>query len=185
MFCTRCGQQIPDATEICPLCGREASLRLDPPPPAPVTAPHYLPAPLAPVVQGPNGVWGWLLLYCVTLTVLAPAYILISFSVRPLLFTNPYVLMNAARIAYGMVVGILLWSRRPVSLLFLKAYFILLAADILLLGLDMVALALRRHSSIFLAPGFPTLASSAGIALLWFAYFRKSVRIRNTFGANL
>ena len=185
MFCTRCGQQIPDATEICPLCGREASIRLDPPPPPPVTNPQFHLLPLAPIVRGPNGVGGWLLVYCLTLTMLAPGYILIQLSIAPIRFTNIYVLADAVRIAYGMVVGILLWTRRPISLLFLKVYFIIIAAQFLLYSLDMVAFSLRQHSSIFLAPAFPALAIGAGITLLWFAYFRKSVRVRNTFGANL
>jgi len=186
LFCTRCGQQIPDATEICPLCGREASLRLDPPPPAPVTAPQFhLPAPLAPIVHGPNGVKGWLLVYCLTLTMLGPAFVVINFSAEPSRFTNPSGLMETIRIAYGMVVGILLWTRRPISLLLLKVYFIIIAAQFALFSLDMVALSLRQHSSVFLAPTFPALAIGAGITLLWFAYFRKSVRVRNTFGANL
>jgi hypothetical protein len=116
---------------------------------------------------------------------LAPGYILIQLSIAPIRFTNVYVLADAVRIAYGMVVGILLWTRRPISLLLLKVYFIIIAAQLLLYSMDMVAFSLRRHSSIFLAPAFPALAIGAGITLLWFAYFRKSVRVRNTFGANL
>jgi Protein of unknown function (DUF2569) len=186
LFCARCGQQIPDATEICPLCGREAFIRLDPPPAAPAALPQIQSPSLAlPMVQDPSGVGGWLFFYCLTLTVLVPAYVLIDFSSRPYRYANPDNLINVARIIYGVVVGISLWTRRRSSLLLLKVNFILIAALLGLYSLSMIASALREHSSVFQAPQFSVIAYSAGFTLLWFAYFRKSARVRNTYGANL
>jgi len=62
MFCARCGGQIADTAEICPLCGREASLRIEPPPPLPGPAlqPQYA-VPVFAAITGPHGIGGWLL----------------------------------------------------------------------------------------------------------------------------
>ena len=144
-----------------------------------------LPSLALPTVQGPSGVGGWLFFYCLTLTVLAPAYILIDFSSGPGRYANSGNLINVARIVYGVVVGISLWTRRRSSLLLLKVNFILIAALLGLYTLSMIASTLRERSSVLQAPQFPVIAYSAGFTLLWFAYFRKSVRVRNTYGANL
>jgi hypothetical protein len=77
------------------------------------------------------------------------------------------------------------WARRPLSLLLLRLYFIILAAIVVLFGLEMFSFALRTHSSIFLNTRFPSLMASTAISLLWFAYFRKSARVKNTYGSNL
>jgi Protein of unknown function (DUF2569) len=144
-----------------------------------------LPSLALPVVHGPSGVGGWLFLYCLTLTVLAPAYVLIDFSSRPYRYANPDSLINVVRIIYGVVVGIALWRQHQRALLLLKVNFILIAALLALYSLSMIAFALHEHSSVFQTPQFSAIAYSAGFALLWFAYFRRSVRVRNTYGANL
>src|SRR5262249_25316927 len=88
MFCARCGQQIPDSSEICPLCGREAALKIDPPPVAPTSPPTAAVSPaqiqwqddLAAIglpARKPalRGVGGWLLVFCVLLTLVNPAVV--------------------------------------------------------------------------------------------------------------
>jgi hypothetical protein len=45
--------------------------------------------------------------------------------------------------------------------------------------------AMRTHQSIFLMPDFATVLQFTGFTLVWIAYFRKSVRVRNTYGSNL
>ena len=183
MFCARCGEQIPDAIEVCPLCGREATLRLNPPAP---TVPPNVPAPnVSAAVSEPNGVGGWLLVYCVGLTCVAPFYILMNLSATPIRSDNTYYLIDIVRIAYGFVVGVLLWTRRSVSLLLLKGYFFFIAAATLLYALELVRVAMQTHSSIFAEARFTSLFVGTGVTLLWFAYFRKSVRVKNTYGENL
>jgi len=186
MFCARCGQQIPDASELCPLCGREATLALVPQPAPAVSSLPQFPYPSLPIVHGPKGVEGWLLFYCISLTVLGPALLSLSyyFAIR-LRGINPEISLGIARVLYGMVVGIFLWMRHLAALALLRIYFIAVAAATLFLMLEAVSLSLRIHSSIFLSSRFSSLMTSAGITLLWFLYFRRSVRVRNTYGANL
>lgn len=186
MFCARCGQQIPDTSELCPLCGREANLVLIPqPPPAALAQPQFT-LPSSPIVHGPSGAGGWLLFYCISLTVLAPALVSLGyyFAIR-LRGINPEISLGIARVLYGIVVGIFLWLRRPVALALLRIYFIMVAAEILLLMLEAVSMSLRIHASVFLSSRFSSLMISAGITLLWFIYFHRSVRVKNTYGANL
>jgi len=183
MFCARCGEQIADGSEICPLCGREANLRIDPPAPIPALAQSQLVLPGLPKVSGPCGIGGWLQFFCVVLTVLGPASVLVQASSQTR-FYNPYYIIAYARVFYGAVVGIVLWMRRPVALALLKIYFIVVASTILLAALQIVAVALRTRLSIFLVPWFAP-ALQLGYTILWFAYFKRSVRVRNTYGANL
>ncbi len=183
MFCARCGEQIPDASKICPLCGRETSIQIEPPAPLPTTSHPRVAALTFPVVIGPSGVGGWLLLFCVVLTILAPLPILMRASSGWRLI--PRYSFNDLRVLYGIVVGGALWLKQPVSLMLLRIYFIIAAATAVLSVLNLIATALRMHVSLFLMPNFTPALEYVGIILLWFAYFRKSVRVRNTYGSNL
>jgi len=190
MFCARCGQQVPNATEICPLCGREASLRLVPQlaPDIPWVSKASL--PISTLSPGPSGVRGWLLFYCLGLTLLGPAYILIllyfvsRFSTVSYRLVTTHYFMDFLRVLFGLVVGIFLWMRRPGSLVLLKGYFIYIAAVTALFTLEAVSAMMRSRSSIA-SSRFTSILFSTGITLLWFLYFRRSVRVRNTYGANL
>jgi hypothetical protein len=184
MFCARCGQQIPNATEICPLCGREASLRLVPQPATDFLLASKTVLPLSVASQGPNGIGGWLLFYCLTLTLLSPAYLLLYFSMMPYRIVTIYLFIGILRGFLGIVVGIFLWMRRPVALFLLKVYFIYIAAGLSLTALETVRAIIRTKSSTLAGSGFALLVST-GITILWFLYFRRSVRVKNTYGANL
>ncbi len=181
MFCARCGEQIPDASQICPLCGREASLQIDPPVPLPTTSYPRSTALTLPVV-GPNGVGGWLLFFCLGLTIFAPLTILMR-TTAGWRFSIPYLFYDV-RVLYGMVVGAALWLEKPISLTLLRIYFIIAGAGAILGVLNGAATALQMHESLLL-PDFTGAFWAVGIILLWFAYFRKSVRVRNTYGSNL
>ena len=185
MFCARCGEQIPDASEICPLCGQQTTLKLDP---VPAPAPAELHPPYAfvtiPQNLGLSGIGGWLLLYCIGLSILTPLLGLAELSVL-LHFRNYEYSLEILRVLYGTVVGVFLWMKRPIALFLLRIYFIVIAASLLLFLLRVVALALRTHTSIALARGFTQVLVQTGFSILWFVYFRKSERVRNTYGANL
>lgn len=184
MFCARCGQRIPDASELCPLCGREATLALVPQPaPAALAQPQFV-LPSLPIIHGPKGVGGWLLFYCVSLTILSPVYLLLYFLVTPYRVVTIYLFIGILRGFWGIVVGIFLWMRRPVALFLLKGYFIYIAAGLLLNALEIVRAMMRTESWTLTGNRFAVLAST-GITVLWFLYFRRSVRVRNTYGANL
>jgi len=97
----------------------------------------------------------------------------------------PRYLFDDLRLLYGMVVGAALWLKQPVSLMLLRIYFIIAAATAVLGVLNLIATTLRMHESLFLMPAFTGAIEHVGIILLWFAYFRKSARVRNTYGSNL
>jgi hypothetical protein len=185
VFCARCGQQIPDASEICPLCGQQTTLKLDP---VPAPAPAELRPPYAfvtiPQNLGPSGIGGWLLLYCIGLSVLMPILGLAELSVL-LRFRNYEYSLEILRVIYGTVVGVFLLMKRPVALFLLRIYFIVIAASLLLTLLRLIAFALRPHNSTALVRGVTAVMVQAGFSILWFVYFRKSERVRNTYGANL
>jgi uncharacterized membrane protein YvbJ len=88
MFCARCGQQIPDASEICPQCGREATL-IPPSSPSVTTpqlsnssAPNFMPAATLPRKR--KEVDGWLMFFCILLIVIAPLFVMfMAWSAEP------------------------------------------------------------------------------------------------------
>jgi hypothetical protein len=192
MFCGRCGQQIPEA-EICPLCGQETEIRLEPrspmasAAPSPILMPGQAPAPAHSVVSGPSGIGGWLLCFCIVITILSPLstmpriLLLLRFRRMP----DPTSSLDMLRVFYGLVVGVFLWTKRPIALFLLRVYFIAFAVILALSILAMIAASMQAHSSIFLSVRFPTIGTLLGYMMLWFAYFKKSVRVRNTYGANL
>jgi len=84
-----------------------------------------------------------------------------------------------------MAVGPALWLEKPISLTLLRIYFMIAAATAVLNVLSLPATALQMHESVFSLPGFTVALEYVGIVVLWFAYFRKSARVRNTYGSNL
>src|SRR5215471_5936163 len=101
MFCARCGEQIPDTSEICPLCGREATVQLQPQEPlvlqaavgaapAMATPPGGLPdVQVRPINPKLRGIGGWLLFFCVSITILSPMAVMNSIMTREV--TSPHV----------------------------------------------------------------------------------------------
>ncbi len=196
MFCARCGQQIPDATEICPLCGQEATLKLEPV--AAATPAKSFPYDFVAIPQdtSPKGVGGWLLLYCLSLTVLMPIlaiapFFLFSFSrlhpglVFRSLIRESYYMVEVIRVLYGVIVGIALWVGRAIALQLLKIYFVFVAVDTLLSFLRLASILLKVHATPFRSLQFYPLVLSTALSILWFLYFRQSERVRNTYGANI
>ena len=191
MFCARCGQQIDDAPEICPLCGKQATITLDPPRvekrpfdvPLPATAQtpettntfaSYAPAAL-------TGVGGWLLIFVAGLTIIGPLLTVRDYVENPDRIRSGGIL-DLALEAYGMVVGIFLWQPDARGLNLLKIYFGLVAA-IAVLGLARIALLPTGTLQSF-APVFVLLRSLIYVAI-WVMYFRNSVRVHATYGRNL
>ena len=187
MFCARCGQQIPDASEICPLCRREANIQLQPAPALEMAAPAARQSfsPTSTPLSGPQGVGGWLKFFCFTVTIIGPLFLtvqVVSLGTMP----SRYYVIDLVRAAYGMVVGVFLWARRPHALSLLRAYFIVVLATAVLGSLGLVLTGLRRGwASMFLSAGFTPVAQLLAYTMIWFAYFRKSRRVRNTYGRNI
>ena len=184
MFCARCGQQIPEASATCPLCGQETTLKLEPvaaPAPAKPGAPYDFVT--IPQNLGLSGVGGWLFWFCISVTILGPLALIGQFFT--LQFRSPQLMLEAIRLLYGAVVGVFLWMERSTAILLLRIYFIFLAVSYLLVFLNLASVALARHTTPFQLPAFYSTVLSAGFSFLWFLYFHRSERVRNTYGRNL
>ncbi len=193
MFCARCGQQIPDASEVCPLCGREAVLHVPPsiandPMPVPHASTQVQPGARVAYGGGPIGVRGWLLFFCIAITILSPV---VAFSQSAALIrrrglqTNTGTLIYVGRAAYGIVVGIFLWMGHPVAMFLLRIYFALLSFSILIAVLLVVLAGLRGASPVAISESAAPAMQLTTYVLIWVSYFLKSVRVRNTYGRNL
>jgi hypothetical protein len=183
MFCARCGQQIPDASETCPVCGQETTLKLEPV--AATTPARSVPYDFVAIPQdlGPKGVGGWLLLYCIGTAILVP--LAVFGRMHGWKFQDPLYSLEQIRLFYGALVGVFLWMQRPIAIYLLRIYFIILAAKFLLTFLRLISVAVTNHTAPFSVAGFGSTIWAVAVAIAWLAYFRKSERVRNTYGANI
>jgi hypothetical protein len=189
MFCARCGQQIPDASETCPLCGREATIEVPPQPYAAegivavVAAPNSRAVPAAkPLRKDLQGVGGWLLFFCIATTIVSPVAalnaVLASEAAAQL---NRGTLVTAAFAIFGLVVGFSVWTKSSLAISMLRVYFLVLGG-LALLNVSFL-LAVRLHA----ADEFTVLAHVRTLIFvaIWAAYFHTSERVRGTLGRNL
>ena len=124
------------------------------------------------------GVRGWLLFFCVIMTILTPIGYMAT--LRTLAPTG-WNLFNSVIVLFALIVGVSVWLVSPHALTLVKAYFIGIAAweilqivNVLIVyphrGLDMT-MVLRIRTLIWIT--------------IWGMYFLKSKRVRATFGRNL
>jgi zinc-ribbon domain len=181
MFCPHCGSQIRDAARYCRSCGGNLGL------PSPTGAATYAIAGDPPAMAAQDaeirGVWGWLLFFCVILTVLGPIGFVSDISSEHFLLS---VLLGLTTI-FGVVVGINLWSVSESALGLLRAYFAVAAVfGLLLLAVTFFSAFARPEQSLFEALGRPIFrVLKLAILAAWYAYFRSSRRVRSTYGSNL
>lgn len=169
------------------------------PPPHPAST---IPAPLAHTLtnssDGPTGVGGWLVFFCVGLTILSPLFSLgqmvngweqskPAFSSFPtiksaLIWEN---LGSVAILIYGFIVGCMIWSGSSEGRNIARRF--LLIRFFGFIGVEVVA--------ILIMGDLPSQMVSAGIGgvvgaifregvyfAIWWLYFNKSKRVRNTYG---
>lgn len=186
MFCARCGQQIAEGTEICPLCGREANFRVTSTPAGSGQAAAAAPARSVPSfsTESPRGVRGWLLLFCLGVTVFGPAAFFVQVGNTSHIL-NPGYLLDFLRVMSGAVAGALLWTQNPVALKAVRVYFILLGVTVVVVLLSLVASGMKVGASVLMGPNFSNFTRLGINGCIWLAYFMKSERVRNTYGANL
>ena len=151
-----------------------------------------------PPQQGPTGVGGWLVFFCVALTILGPLFSLgrmtiyweeaePAFARYPSLRTAVYFesVGLAFILLYGFVVGCMIWGGNPSGKRLAKQYLL-----IRLFGFIVIEVI-----TLLLMSSLPPQAVSAmlgGIVgavfregfyfLVWWLYFKKSKRVRNTYG---
>lgn len=141
-----------------------------------------------------RGVEGWLLLFCVGTAILSPLELLTEAILRPLGlvdvgFLRPLGLPNIALTALAICTGVALWRGRPNALGLAKAYLISLVCwDVLLV---IVALSAQQSTEVsYQAMPVAAQAVAEGVVeiiavVFWWFYFKKSKRVKATFGRNL
>src|SRR5215831_14822433 len=191
MFCARCGQQVPEALGMCPVCGLQVNAPAGtapvPPPPAvaPVQAGIQPPPPLyAPAA--PSGVGGWLLFFCISFTILWPLWQLSQYALYHFTFRGPVAWLGPLRLVFGIVVGVVLWTGKPVAMQFLRIYFIFAGALTLWGLLNWLRVIVRVHYNPLLSASFILgLGSSIAFLVCGVIYFTMSERVRATYGSKL
>jgi hypothetical protein len=183
MFCAKCGESIPES-EVCPLCGRPAKLKL---PTQVSSTPESIAAAAATAPQIAShssrnsrlkGVRGWLALFWVIITILSPARILMSVFSHPLHSWN---LIDLSLAAFSLTVGTLILFESSGTIIVLRAYFITLIA-LAVLGIGTTLRDIDSASGLNIAVKY---FQPLGFVVIWGAYFKYSERVRVTFGRNL
>jgi hypothetical protein len=173
MNCPQCGKRIWSDDRYCKNCG----LNLQSSPSQAVATSVAEDAPL-------KGVGGWLLFFCILRTIFGPLSIYYPRHFGP---SIPIAILVLLQAAFGIVVGIHVWSVSKSAFLLLRIYFgSALLVQALQLFLSLVTLLASPSQSEFdTAAGL--VAGFIGIALTiaWIGYFRYSDRVRATFGSNL
>ena len=180
-----------------------------PSPPAAHVAPQPSVASPPVAATGPKGVGGWLVFFCVRLTILGPLYSLGQFlmnweEAQPAFAQFPNLKTaamweNAAPIPlliYGFIVGCMIWHGNPNGREIAKKFLLIQLFG--LIGIEFIT----TFITIVIIGDIPSLAvasvigrlvgrlvgASFGIFLFgflpWWLYFKKSKRVRNTYGAN-
>lgn len=122
-------------------------------------------------------VGGWLMFFCILLIVIAPLVVML------MVWSGESDPDNASYIlwaAYGLVVGIMIWNLYRHSFVLLWIYF----------GITALLIAVRVADFIVLVPNRNfheiTLIFRRTIYwVAWFLYFKRSDRVKTTFGRNL
>jgi Protein of unknown function (DUF2569) len=124
-----------------------------------------------------KGVGGWLLFFCISLTVLAPLLMFIrvwgsGFELESI--------VDLVLAAFGVLVGIMIWNVSARAFMLLWIYFGMTAA-LLVLGIVGAFLAPEGQNPKVTIQLVRALIST----IIWFLYFKKSDRVQATFGRNL
>jgi hypothetical protein len=187
MFCARCGQQIPEASIVCPLCGREATIhvpqqnyaQVDV---AVVSAPQIAAGSSKPIRKDLQGVGGWLLFFCIATTILTPLRVFNTF------FTSPAApqfdagtMVIAAIAVFGVIVGVTIWTRSALAIPLLRVFFLVMGGWALFNLSVLLAVGSRAVDELTVLAHVRTLIFVA----VWAAYFHNSERVRATLGRNL
>jgi hypothetical protein len=124
-----------------------------------------------------RGVGGWLLFFCISLTVLAPLLMFVRVSASGFALEG---IVDLVLAAFGMLVGFMVWTVSPRSFVLLWIYFGITAA-LLMLGIVSTLTNTEAEPSQEVFYMFRALVST----IIWFLYFKKSDRVQATFGRNM
>jgi hypothetical protein len=145
---------------------------------AAIAQPQPVTSPISSRNRELQGVGGWLLFFCIALIILGPLVTLVQVMNLPNVDALGMIL-EFARAALGIVVGILLWNVRPIAFTLLWIYFGFVALMAVLGIIGFAVLEQKRPEDLIVS------VRALIYVTIWFLYFRKSERVRATFGRNL
>jgi hypothetical protein len=168
------------------------------PPPHPLSSPRQDIPHVEPANMGPKGVGGWLLLWCVAITIIGPLLSISqnsmswiqaqpAFDIFPVLKTA-VLFENIALtilVIYGFIVGCMVWGGNPNGRELSKNYLIIRFVGVIVIEIITLLLMTDMPSEVV----SEVAAEVVGIFprevlyfLIWWFYFKKSKRVRNTYG---
>ena len=160
--------------------------------PSPVLTPLEAVVSAAPIRRPDlNGVGGWLLFFCIALTVLWPIWILGNYAVqyamykRSLISVRPLVVLGWVKLALGMAVGIVLWVRNSSAMSWLRIYYGLSTILFLFSTYSWVLIIIRYPGAGMMLSLLYAYLPSTAFFLAGVLYFSFSQRVRATYGGNL
>lgn len=203
MFCPTCGQPATGNVRFCTNCGTDLTTEqlgvvpsLVTGAPAPMAVPNVSqqttaelpaavrPAPVAVPAGELRGVGGWLLVFCIWVTIIDPLMDLRLLQYLRYVTLNPMLIVSLMLTAYGVFTGIQTWMAKPHAIKLLRVYFALVAL-VWAAGIAMYFVSYAHMPGLAIWSFLLSWLRVAGFLAVWVSYFRVSQRVRNTYGANL
>lgn len=122
-------------------------------------------------------VGGWLMFFCILLVVIVPIGVMV------IAWSGEFgidVIFNIAWAAFGVLVGAMLWNVHPRAFVLLWIYFGMTALIIVLAVVN-----IATAESVAAVHDVVLVFRSVIYCLAWFLYFKRSERVKATFGRNL
>jgi hypothetical protein len=168
MYCTYCGRETSGLVNYCSSCGHRLNYRQ----PRHATSPPY--AEAVTQIEPLKGIGGWLMCFCVLVTIVAPISLFVNWHADRVAFV---------RTMFGLVTGVVVLTMRPSALNWLRSYFFI--GIVTRLGALILFSAQSYVSDAHWFEQFVIHLISLFLLVAWIAYFHFSTRVNATFGSNL
>jgi hypothetical protein len=132
-----------------------------------------------------QGVGGALLFFCICFTILWPLWVLSQYA-RFHFRINPLGVFGLVRLVFGVLVGIMLWTRQSAAMVLLRIHLAATALFTVYNLLTVLLFVVRYSYPRFAAlPVFLSIAVSLVFLLSAIVYFSVSERVRANYGSKL
>jgi hypothetical protein len=197
MFCVHCGAYLQSASAPCSVCGKATrAISGDAADSGTAVAAATGPATLQPgskQVFDPEvqrlrtehpelvGVRGWLAWFYIITAIVSPVIVLLSTIAEP----SPYSIIDLGLAGFSVVTGVAIWRLWPRALTLTKVLLgIQFAIGALIVLGQIVETSTSGASSSSSSPDATGARALVG-SIIWFSYFKKSRRVKATFGRNI